>query len=115
MTITPEQAVQFLLEDLVTYEGYVNYYVHMPLTQNQFDALVSFTYNLGPGTLQRSDLLAVLNAGQYQQAADMFVEYDHAGGVEREGLKRRRLAERALFLTPAPTGLMAKLKEWFLG
>lgn len=116
MTITQEQATQLLLQDLVAFEGFVNHYVTVPLTQNQFNALVSFTYNLGPGTLAESTLLSVLNAGQYDNAAAMFVEYDHAGGVEVPGLKRRRLAEQALFRTPdQPDSWFVKFMKWVVG
>ena len=100
MTITMAQAEQFLADDLVQYGGYVTHYVTVPLTQNQFDALVSFTYNLGPGTLHHSDLLSFLNAGQYSRAGDAFLEYDHVGGVVEPGLAARREAERKLFLGP---------------
>lgn len=116
MMITQEQATQMLLQDLVIYEGYVNQYVTVPLTQNQFNALVSFTYNLGPDAFAKSTLLSVLNAGQYSNAAAMFLEYDHAGGVEVAGLKRRRLAEQALFLTPdQPEPWFAKVLKWIVG
>lgn len=118
MTITPAQATALLAGDLVIYEHYVNSYVTAPLTQHEFDALVSFTYNLGAGTLQRSDLLAYLNADQIAEAADMFLEYDHAGGVEVAGLLRRREAERALFLLPdseQPLGLFGQIKKWLIG
>ena len=116
MRITPDEAMQYLTEDLIEYENYVSHYVTVPLTQHQFDALVSFTYNLGPGTLARSDLLAVLNAGQYDNAADMFTEYDQAGGEEVPGLRRRRQAERDLFLTPDQTsGWKLKLRKWLIG
>ena len=99
MVITQPQADTFLLADLVEFETYVNHYVTVSLTQHQFDALVSFTYNLGPGTLQHSDLLSFVNAGRILQAADAFLEYDHDNGVQVAGLTRRRQAERTLFLT----------------
>ena len=70
------------------------------LNQNQFDALVSFSYNLGLGSLQNSTLLRLLNAGNFQAAADQFPRWDRAGGKEVAGLLARRNAERALFLTP---------------
>lgn len=98
MSITPEQATQYLADDLCKFEGYVDSYVTVPLTQNQFDALVSFCYNLGGGNLHKSDVLSLLNSGQYDQAADAILEWDHAGGRELPGLTRRRRAERDLFL-----------------
>ena len=81
----------------------------MSLRQNQFDALVSFCYNLGPGTLKHSDLLSFVNAGRFQQAADAFLEYVHADGQVLPGLVRRRRAERILFLvSPLPIQRMAR-------
>jgi GH24 family phage-related lysozyme (muramidase) len=68
------------------------------LTQNQFDALVSFTFNLGVGNLQTSTLLKLLNQGLMQEAADQFLRWNKAGGKEVSGLTRRRIAERNLFL-----------------
>lgn len=97
--ITMEEAQTILQADLVTYEDAVNNAVKVPLTQGEFDALVSFTYNLGIGTLQNSDLLAYLNEGNYEAAANCFTEYVYAGGVELAGLVRRREAEKALFLS----------------
>lgn len=116
MTITMAEAEQFLADDLVQYGDYVNDYVTVPLTQNQFDALVSFTYNLGPGTLYHSDLLSFLNAGQYSRAADAFLEYDHAGGVVVAGLATRREAERKLFLGPETKLVwLDKVLRWLTG
>ena len=97
--ITMAQAQTILQADLVTYENAVNSAVKVPLTQGEFDALVSFTYNLGIGTLDNSDLLAYLNKGNYQAAANCFTEYVYAGGEVLPGLVRRREAEKALFLS----------------
>lgn len=74
----------------------------VPLNQNQFDALCSFVWNLGPGSMSW-DVGRYLRAHEYQRAADAMLEYDRAGGVVLAGLVRRRQAERALFLTaPKP-------------
>jgi lysozyme len=73
--------------------------VDVALTQNQFDALVSFTFNVGVGAEAASTLLKVLNAGNYQAAADQFLRWDHVNGVVDPGLTRRRQAEQALFLS----------------
>ena len=78
----------------------VNALVTVKINQNQFDALISFSYNLGLGSLQQSTLLRLLNAGNFQAAADQFPRWDRAGGKEGAGLLARRNAERALFLTP---------------
>ena len=67
--------------------------------QNQFDALCSFVWNLGPGSMGW-DVGRECKAGNFQGAADCMLEYDRAGGVVLAGLVRRRQAERALFLTP---------------
>src|SRR5579871_1177365 len=92
--VTEEQATAILLKDVAWAEQTVNMLVNVPLTQGQFDALVDFTYNLGAGTLERSTLLRVLNEKRYDYAADQFQAWDHAGGVEVDGLKRRREAEQ---------------------
>ena len=115
MAITMAQAEQFLADDLVQYGEWVTDYVTVPLAQHQFDALVSFTYNLGPGTLQHSDLLSFLNAGQYSRAGDAFLEYDHADGVVVPGLARRREAERMLFLSAEKLGWGDRILRWLTG
>lgn len=69
------------------------------LNQNQFDALASFVWNLGAGSMQW-DVGRDVAAGRFQEAADAILQYDHAGGVKLAGLTRRREAERALFLKP---------------
>ena len=100
MTITQQQAEQLLINDLAQFERGVNDLVTVQINQNQFDALVSFSYNLGVGALQKSTLLRLLNAGSYQPAADEFPRWNRAGGNVVAGLTRRRYAERQLFLTP---------------
>lgn len=97
--ITESQAVDYLKADLQQFESAVNGAVKVPVTQNQFDALVSFTYNLGAGNLRSSTLLKKLNAGDYAGAADEFPKWNKAGGKELAGLTRRRNAERDLFLS----------------
>jgi len=95
---TQEQADAQLLKDLEMYEADVLRYVNVPLTQNQFDALVSFTYNLGANNLRRSTLLDMLNDGRYEGAADQFLLWVNRGSKFEKGLTRRRKAERLLFL-----------------
>lgn len=99
MTIKQETAERLLKTGLVTYESDVSRLVKVGLTQGQFDALVSFTYNLGARSLSTSTLLRKLNAGDYAGAADEFLRWNKAGGKVLNGLTRRREAERALFLS----------------
>lgn len=99
MTIKDETAERLLRTGLVGYESDVSKLVKVKLTQGQFDALVSFAYNLGARTLSTSTLLQKLNAGDYAGAADEFPRWNKAGGKVLPGLTRRREAERALFLS----------------
>jgi lysozyme len=97
--ITEDQADDYLREDLSTAEGAVNRLVKVPINQAQFDALASFTFNLGAGALASSTLLKRLNAGDYDGAADEFLRWNRAGGRIMAGLTKRRISERMLFLT----------------
>lgn len=95
--ISPQQGEEMLTHELSEYENYVTDLVKVPLEQHQFDALVSWTYNLGPTNLKSSTLLKVLNAGYYQQVPDQIKRWDKAGGKRLEGLTRRREAEAQMF------------------
>ena len=97
MSITQEQAAQMLLDELKEYENYINELVVVDLSQNQFDALVSWVYNLGPANLKSSTLLKVLNSGDYAGVPDQIERWNKAGGKVLEGLIRRRQAESSLF------------------
>ncbi|HHA1886722.1 lysozyme [Enterobacter sp. OLF] len=99
MMIKQETAERLLKTGLVSCENDVSRLVKVGLTQGQFDALVSFTYNLGARSLSTSTLLRKLNAGDYAGAADEFLRWNKAGGKVLNGLTRRREAERALFLS----------------
>ena len=99
MTIKQETADGLLKTGLVSYESDVSRLVKVGLSQGQFDALVSFTYNLGARSLSTSTLLRKLNAGDYAGAADEFLRWNKAGGKVLNGLTRRREAERTLFLS----------------
>ena len=103
MTITKEEAEQMLVDELHEYENYINEYVTVALSQNQFDALVSWVYNLGPANLKASTMLKVLNKGQYEEVPAQMKRWNKAGGKVLEGLIRRREAEACLF----------KGMEWF--
>ena len=95
--ITEQQANEMLVEELHEYENYVNTLVNVPLNQNQYDALVSWVYNLGSSNLQASTLLKVLNAGDYDNVPEQIMRWNKAGGKVLEGLTRRRQAETDLF------------------
>lgn len=96
-TCTQEQAEEWLTEELLEYESYVNDMVEVSLLQNQFDALVSWVYNLGPSNLKSSTLLKVLNSGEYKSVPEQIKRWNKAGGKVLEGLTRRRQAEALLF------------------
>lgn len=98
--ITEQQAEDILKDDLQHAEDEVDELVSVPLTQQQFDALVSFTYNLGGANLANSTLLRKLNNKDYEGAANQFSRWIRAGGRTLEGLVRRRAEERELFLHP---------------
>ena len=108
MKITNEHATNLLKDDLKTYEGYVNKYVKVKLNQNQFDALVSFTFNCGGGALKSSTLLKKLNKGDYTGAANELLRWNKAGGKVLAGLTRRRKAEKTLFLKQSATYYIVK-------
>jgi len=99
MTMTIPEAEERLKQELGKYEIPVLDGVKVDLNDNQFSALVSFCYNVGPRALFESTLLRLLNQGKYQEAADQFLRWDKAGGQVLPGLSRRRRAERSLFLS----------------
>ena len=96
--ITEQRARQILMMDMTYAAQAVDRLVKVPLTQNQFDALVSFVFNVGDGAFAASTLLRLLNKGRYQEAAVEFMRWIHAGGKRLDGLIRRRRAEQELFL-----------------
>ena len=97
MQITEQDAEDMLKEELIEYESYINDLVTVGLNQNQFDAMVSWVYNLGAGNLKASTLLKVLNAGDYAGVPEQMLRWNKAGGKVLEGLTRRRQAEADLF------------------
>lgn len=98
-TITETQAEALLLSDVSRFERGVTDLVKVPLSQNQFDALVSFSFNLGLANLKSSTLLRKLNSLDYAGAALEFPRWNKAKGRVLLGLTRRREAEKALFLS----------------
>jgi len=97
MKITAEEAELLLKKDCERFEKGVNEMVHVSLEQHQFDALVSFTYNLGLGNLKASTLLKKINIGDNAGALTEFPKWNKANGRVLEGLVRRREAEQELF------------------
>ena len=89
---------EILKKDLQRFERGVLRYCPATTSQSQFDALVSFSFNLGLGTLQRSTLRQKHNRGDYDGAAEEFLKYTKAGGKVLRGLVTRRKDERALYL-----------------
>ena len=98
MKITKKQAEAYLKSDLTIYEDAVNKYVKVPINQNQFDALVSFSFNCGIGALKTSTLLRKLNKRDYSGAANEFLRWNKANGKVLNGLVKRRKEERGLFM-----------------
>ena len=96
-TLTKEETDNLLLHEMDEYEGYVLEAVEMPLSQHQFDAIVSWTFNLGPSNLKASTMLKVLNKGEYEDVPAQIKRWNKAGGKVLEGLVRRREAEALLF------------------
>lgn len=98
---TADRLFSYTIRD---YESAVNQYVKVPITQNQFDALTSFTYNEGTGALHASTLLKLLNSKDYIGAAKEFVKWNKitikGQKVPAAGLTNRRQAEAKLFMTP---------------
>lgn len=94
---TKEKADQRFASDLSKFEQAVSLLVKVPLTQYQFDAIVSFTYNLGIGSLKSSTMLKMLNEGDYSNAGLQLLRWTKNDGVEMAGLVRRRKAELKMF------------------
>lgn len=96
--ITQEQAEKLLKSDLLVHCNNVSRLVKVPLTQNQFDALVSFEFNVGYGNFASSTMLKLLNQKKYREAAAQFDRWIYANRKVLAGLVKRRAAEKTLFL-----------------
>ncbi len=108
LPVSRESAKALLASELASIREAVRLMVHVSVTRGQLEALVDFAFNLGLENLRSSTLLRELNAENYTAAADQFVRWDHyrdAAGREvvSSDLRRRREAERALFLGERPT------------
>jgi len=98
-TITEERAEELLREGIVQYENAVDDLVDVPLEQHQFDALVSWVYNLGKANLAASTLLKKVNAQEFDEVPDQIRRWNKAGGKVLEGLTKRRESEAKLWST----------------
>ena len=96
-TITQEEADELLEKDVLKFEEYVEDNVIVELDQSQFDALVAWTFNLGPGNLRESTMLKKLNDADYASVPSEMKRWNKAGGKTLDGLIRRRNAEALLF------------------
>jgi lysozyme len=99
-TCTQDEADRMLAEDLRNSEDAVNRLLKIKPTSNQFDALVSFVYNVGEAAFEDSTLLRNLNIYAFEAAAAQFARWNKSKGMVLAGLTRRREAERRLFTTP---------------
>ena len=98
-TLTMDEVNDILAKDLATFERGVLRLCPEGLTQGRFDALVSFSFNVGLGNLQRSTIRMKHNRGEFEDAAESFMQWTKAGGKELPGLVKRRKHERALYLS----------------
>lgn len=98
-TLTMEEVDEILRSDIRRFESGVSRFCPSGLTQGRFDALVSFSFNCGLGTLQRSSLRMRHNRQDYEGAADALLLYTKASGIVSRGLVRRRNEERAMYLS----------------
>jgi lysozyme len=96
--ISQQQAEHYLKNDIIIHSNNVSRLVKRPLTQNQFDALVSFEYNVGYGNFASSTMLKLLNKGNYKAASEQFDRWVYANKKKLQGLVKRRKAEKELFL-----------------
>ena len=99
LTITELMANTLLAIDLQKFENCINTRVKKPLTQSEFDSLVSFVFNIGEGNFAKSTMLKLLNQGQFELAAQQFDRWVYAKGKVLKGLQKRRIAEKTLFLS----------------
>jgi lysozyme len=97
--LSNDEIMDILKKDLNRFEQGVERLIKVELTQGQFDALVSFSFNVGLGNLQNSTLRMKVNRGDFEGAAEQFLVWTKAGGKVLKGLVTRRTDERALFVS----------------
>jgi lysozyme len=111
MVITEAQALGYLDVAVTKFANNVTRALEKPANSNEFGAMVSLAYNIGPSAFRRSSVLRLFNGGNKKEAADAFLLWNKAGGKVLKGLTNRRHEERALFLRPVlvakPTGFAA--------
>lgn len=98
--ITEEVADAFLVEDLHWCEGSIERYVTIPVTLNEFSAMVAFCYNVGSGKTRGSSIVRRINDEDRPGAANAFLLWNRMNGIVMQALAKRRARERTLFLTP---------------
>lgn len=98
MTITQEQAEQYFLDDIKPIEEYLNS-LNIKLTQGQYDALVSFAYNIGLGRFKNSTMLRCVKAKQFKAASEQLAKWIYVNNKVSKGLINRRDKEKDLFLS----------------
>lgn len=108
--ITVEEAEALFSHDLDKFEDAVRDSVRVPISQTQFDALVSLAYNIGIANFQKSTLLKLINQGRLKEAQSQFLRWNRAKGKVLKGLTRRRLAEAVLFGPASAAELIAVYK-----
>lgn len=110
VSITEAQAAEYLRVTVDRFGAAVEAALTQPANENEFGAMVSLAYNVGPGAFKKSSVLRHFNAGNKKAAADAFLLWNKAGGKVLSGLTRRRKAERALFLrAPMETVVKAEI------
>lgn len=115
MTCTKKEAAEWFKKDVDWCEDAVNDFVKVPLNQNQFDALVSFTYNVGERAFRTSTLLRKLNEQDYIEAANQLLRWRYDNGTEIQGLLNRRIAEKELFETAFEEEDIVSILKDYLG
>ncbi len=96
--ITEKEAENLLIKDLIIHANNVNNLINVPLTQNQFDAIISFEYNIGINAFKNSTLLKLLNKKRYLEASNEFDKWIYCNKMKSKGLINRRKKEKELFL-----------------
>lgn len=100
LTISEAEATRYLLLGVEKFATHIRPLLKRTPTENQWAAMLSLAYNIGPGAFAKSSVLRFFNAGDTASAANAFAMWNKAGGKVVNGLVRRRAAEKALFLTP---------------